>query len=146
MKIRQLAGILLLAFFSSLAIAGMTQPAPIAVTLNGDGSGSAIGDMVTARYSENDIEFIGCGIRVYDDGAGGTFHYGFCQASDSAENRAFCTTQRSDILDVMKATSDYSFITFAWNTAGECTQIGFSTQSFYLPEKPASAPGRSGRR
>lgn len=144
MKIRTFAGICLLAFFSSLAIAGITQPAPIAVTLNGDGSGAAIGDMVTARYSDNDIEFIGCGIRVYDDGAGGTFQYGFCQASDSAENRAFCTTLRHDMLESMKATSDNSFITFAWNAAGECTQIGFSTQSFYLPEKP-SMPGRGGR-
>ena len=122
MKIRNVAGIIQQALFSALAIAGNTQPAPIAVTLNGDGSGSATGDMVTARYSDNDIEFIGCGIRVYDDGAGGSFQYGFCQASDSAENRAFCTTQRSDILEVMKATSDYSFITFSWDAAGECRE------------------------
>jgi hypothetical protein len=25
-------------------------------------------------------------------------------------------------------------VTFSWNDQGECTRIGFSTQSFYLPE------------
>lgn len=142
MKTRHIACALALAFVSALAIAGNTQPAPIAVTLNADGSGNAIGDMVTARYSDNEIEFIGCGIRIYDDGAGGSFQWGFCQAADSADTRAFCSTMRNDLLDVMKATSDYSFITFAWNAAGECTHIGFSTQSFYIPEKAAAHPGR----
>ncbi|MBW3567249.1 MAG: hypothetical protein KY410_04695, partial [Proteobacteria bacterium] len=88
MKTRHIACALALAFVSALAIAGNTQPAPIAVTLNADGSGNAIGDMVTARYSDNEIEFIGCGIRIYDDGAGGSFQWGFCQAADSADTAA----------------------------------------------------------
>jgi len=46
---------------------------------------------------------------------------------------AFCSTFDPDLLDAMKSVSDFSFITFSWNVAGECTRIGFSTQSFYLP-------------
>lgn len=128
--------------FSVVAMAGYTQPAPVTITLEADGSGTAIGDMVTARFSDNDVEVIGCGIRVYDDGAGGTFQYGFCQATDSMETRGFCSTMRSDILDTMKATGDYSFVTFAWNAAGECTHVGFSTQSFYIPEHTDKAKGK----
>lgn len=142
MKIIHIAGILLLAAFSTLAIAGYTQPAPVSVTLNPDGSGHATGDMVSARYSDNDIENIGCGTRIYDDGAGGSWYYGFCQARDASGVQSFCATERADLLDIMKATSDYSFITYTWNSAGECTHIGFSTQSFYIPEKAASHPGR----
>lgn len=145
MKTTTITAALVFALFSMLAIAGITQPAPVTVTLNVDGSGSATGDMTTARHSDNDVEFIGCGVRVYDDGAGGSFQWGFCQVGDSADNRGFCSTMRTDLLEIMKATSDYSYITFSWNTAGECDHIGFSTQSFYIPEKATSAPGRSGR-
>jgi len=39
----------------------------------------AQGDLWTARTADNDVEFIGCGTRVLDDGAGGTFLFGFCR-------------------------------------------------------------------
>lgn len=123
-----------LLLFSSMTLAGLVQPFSVLVTLNPDGSGSADGDMVSARFSDNDVEFIGCGIRAFDDGAGGVFHFGFCQAADSSDVRGFCNTDRADLLDAIKSTADYSFITFSWNAAGECTRIGFSTQSFYIPE------------
>lgn len=137
MKARHAAAIGILSLISSVAMAGLLQPAIVEVTINGDGSGSAFGNMVTARFAENDVEFIGCGIRVLDDGAGGTFEFGFCQAANSADVRGFCETTRPDLLEAMKATGDYSFITFSWNAAGECRGIGFSTQSFYIPDNKA---------
>jgi hypothetical protein len=36
------------------------------------------------------------------------------------------------------ALSDYSFITFSWIADGTCRAIGFSTQSFYIPDHGAS--------
>ena len=30
--------------------------------------------------------------------------------------------------------SDTSFVIFTWNADGECTFVGYSTQSFYLPD------------
>jgi len=137
MKARHAAAVVVLSLISSVAMAGLTQPAPVEVTLNSDGSGNAFGDMVTARFADNDVELIGCGIRVRDDGAGGTFEFGFCQATDSADERGFCQTDRPDLLEALKATADYSFITFSWNPDGECRSIGFSTQSFYIPDKKA---------
>ena len=39
-----------------------------------------------------------------------------------------------ELVITMAATADFSFITFNWDENDECTRIGFSTQSFYLPE------------
>lgn len=139
MQIKQLVAAATLVLLSSLGLAGFLQPFSVEVTINPDMSGGASGDMATARFSENDIELIGCGIRTFDDGAGGVFEFGFCQAvmDDGSEEglRGFCNTDRSNILDTLKATGDYSFVTFNWNAAGECTRVGFSTQSFYIPEQ-----------
>ena len=130
MKARYVLISAILAIFSSIAVAGLVQPAPILID---EANRFAQGDMWTARTADNDVEFIGCGTRVIDDGAGGTFLFGFCQAGDADEVEAFCSTFNQDLLDAMKSTSDFSFITFSWDENFDCTRIGFSTQSFYLP-------------
>jgi len=135
---KYLLSMLALIFSSSIVLAGLVLPAPVNIVINDDGSGAAQGDMVTVRFSENDIETIGCGVRSIDVGAGNVFEFGFCQATmddGSAEGLgAFCSTENSSLLDAMKAGNDYSFITFNWNADEECTRIGYSTQSFYIPE------------
>jgi len=123
--------------YALVAHAGQSQPAEVAVDLT---NLTASGDMLSARIDRDDDVFIGCGIRVFDDGAGGTFEFGFCQAEDNEGERAFCNTDSPGLLGAMKATSDYSFVTFSWDADGICTRIGFSTQSFYLPNR------RRGRR
>ena len=117
---------------SSTAIAGSVQPFPVDVDLVGLTSN---GDMVSARYSANDNEFIGCGIRKIEDGVGGIFSFGFCQSESAAGDRGFCNTQNPDLLDAISSSGEYGFITYSWNGDGECTRIGFSNQSFYLPKK-----------
>ena len=135
-----------LTLFSAAAFAGLAQPAPILITQNADGSGNAQGDMLTARNADNDVEFIGCGTRTIDTGTG-SFSFGFCQAANAAEEMAFCSTSNADLLDAVKAVSDYSFLTFGFDESGECTRIGSSTQSFYLPEKLEVfvPPGQQGK-
>ena len=130
MKIRNLLSIAALMLIAGGAYAGLTLPAPVLIDLD---LMIAQGDQATARNSKNDVELIGCGIRVFDDGMGGSFSFGFCQATDSDGVEGFCSTQRADMLDAMKATSAFAFITFGWDANGECTRIGYSTQSFYLP-------------
>lgn len=137
MKARHAIVIAGISLFSTGVMAGKVQPADVVVTTNGDGSGGATGDMVTARFADNDAVYIGCGFRTYDDGAGGSFQFGFCQAEDDAGRAGFCSTERQDLLEAMKATSDYAFVTFRWDAAGECDHIGFSTQSFYISDKKA---------
>ena len=132
MKILTKLVVVAVAVFTSIAFAGFTQPAEVDVDLI---NLAAHGDMRTARLDDDNDVYIGCGIRSFDDGAGGTTGFGFCQAEDSEGDVAFCNTDNQELLDVMKATSDFSFITFSWNEDGVCTRIGFSTQSFYLPKK-----------
>lgn len=123
----------ILALCSSIALAGKVQSVPVTVTVNADGSGQASGNMATARASANDVEYIGCGVRKFDDGAGGSTSYGFCQASDAAAVTAFCSTDNAELLDAISNVADYSFVTFSWNADGMCRMVGVSTQSFYIP-------------
>ncbi len=131
MKIKMLLIIATFTIFSTIAAAGEVRSVPVVVDTD---NMVAEGDMWTARNSKNDVEFIGCGIRNIDDGVGGVFTFGFCQAQDAEENTIFCFTENDDLLVAMSAISDYSFITFAWDENDECISIGNSTQSWYLPK------------
>ncbi|WP_428410031.1 hypothetical protein [Hyphococcus sp.] len=131
LKHKILAAGISVAFMSTAAIAGFKQPAPVDVDLV---NRVALGDMVSAQQAKDDVTFIGCGIRKFDTGAG-VVSTGFCQAGDADEEQFTCFTDNPELLDAMSSTADFSFITFAWNEDGECTRIGFSTQSFYLTDK-----------
>ena len=102
--------------------------------LNPDGSGTAKGDMWTARNADNDVDFIGCGLRSFNDGQGNVWQWGFCNSNNAAGEQGICFTENRALLDEMRAMSDTSFVIFTWNADGECTFVGYSTQSFYLPD------------
>lgn len=133
MRIKHVISIGALILGSSVALAGKVQPAPVLVTLNDDGSGSASGDMVSARFSDNEVEAMGCGIRRFDDGAGNSYEYAFCQATAADAVRGVCFTESPTLIKAVADVSDYSYISFAWNVEGDCIAIGSSTQSFYIP-------------
>lgn len=136
MKTKIAAAIAAAAMTGSAAFAGFIQPVTVEINMT---TGFAQGDMWTARTAMDDVSYIGCGVRSFDDGAGGTFETGFCQARDAASVQVTCFTQNSDLLDTIRL-ADFSYVTFSFvddgtGTGGfECTRIGFSTQSFYLPE------------
>ena len=136
MKLRNLWLSLALLVFTSVAYAGFTQPAVVEVDLTNSFAG---GDQLTARTSDNPDVFIGCGIRIFDN-ANNPFYWGFCQARDSEGESIQCFTQSPDLLEAMRSTSAYAYITFSWNPSTlECTRVGFSTQSFYLPDPDLKA-------
>lgn len=114
------------------AYAGFAQPAPVDVDLT---NGLAQGDQITARLDPDPDVFIGCGSRTILTGAG-VVRTGFCQAQDDAAEAVTCFTQDADLIDAIKATSDFAFITFSFIDDGaggfECRRVGTSTQSFYL--------------
>jgi len=135
MKTRYLSSITVLTLLAGFAYAGFVQPSPVAVDLV---NMTALGDQLTARTSAGNTEFIGCGTRHFDDGTGNSFRFGFCQARDADGDEITCFTENDNLIDEMRANSDYAWITFSWIDDGfggtECTRVGFSTQSFYLPE------------
>lgn len=133
MKIRYVLSITVLTLLAAVASAGLKQPAVVTIDFN---NMTAFGDQVTARIAADDVSFIGCGVRVFDDGVN-PFSFGFCQAGDSEENQIVCLTMNPNLLDAIKATSAFAFITFNWQDGGfggtECIRVGSSTNSFYLP-------------
>lgn len=134
MRKKQLIATGALVLTSSAALAGLATITPVSVTLNPDASGSALGSMSAARFSKNEVEYIGCGVRRIDTGAG-VVVFGFCQASNAAGVTGFCSSEDSALIASIGELADYSFITFSWNAAGVCRSIGSSTQSFYIPPK-----------
>ena len=134
MKTKRLLSITVLTLLAGIAYAGLVQPALVSVDLV---NMSAQGDQYTARTSDGDTELIGCGTRSFDDGTGNAFRFGFCQASDADGDEITCFTENDVLLDEMRVNGDYAFISFNWQDDGfggaECTHVGFSTQSFYLP-------------
>ena len=134
MKIRSILSIAALTLIAGGAYAGFSQPVPVTFNLV---NMTAFGDQVTARIAKDDVSFIGCGIRVTDDGVNPPFAFGFCQAGDNEGNEITCFTQNPNLLQTLGANSDFAFITFSWQDDGfggaECTRVGFSTQSFYMP-------------
>ena len=122
---------------TTAVFAGEESIQPVLITVEDDTSGQAWGSMSTARFSDNDVEMIGCGTRAWEGG----FRNGFCQATDAEGTYRGCYTEDSVLLDNMRATGDYSFVNFKW-APGEfnddvwplCTLVQFSTQSFYIPD------------
>jgi len=136
MRTKQVIAVAMLGLGSSVALAGLVQDQPVTVVLNPDGSGNAAGNMATARFSKVEFQFIGCGVRRTDDGAGGAnVTFAFCQAADAANVQGFCSTTNPGLVKTIDGLSDFSFITFSWTATGECRSIGSSTQSFYIPSK-----------
>ena len=134
MKIKHLLATVTLTLLAGLAYAGFTQPAPVIIDFD---NLTASGDQWTARTAKDDTSFIGCGTRNIDDGMGFSFRFGFCQAGDAEGNTVTCLTENPNLLDEMRANSSFAFITFSWSDDGAgnltCNRVGFSTQSFYLP-------------
>lgn len=125
---------ILLAGFSMSTLAGSSIDSPVEIDMEAK---SALGNMKTARFSSNEFEQIGCGTRTI--GATETdpaFSWGFCQAQVAEGESVICFAyDNPELVDQMKSLASFSFITFRWDDEGNCTYIGTSTQSQYIPSK-----------
>ena len=119
----------ILTFFTSTAFAGLHMPESVMVDVD---ERLAKGDIWTARFSDGEADFIGCGIYTLDDLNGSYAAFAFCQARDANEVVAFCATQNEGLIEAIRAIADFSSITFRWDENDQCTDIGSSTQSYYL--------------
>ncbi|MBB3169552.1 hypothetical protein [Simiduia aestuariiviva] len=130
---KQMIGFVL-ATFSTLALAGAAIDVPVEIDMD---SKVAFGNMKTARFSSNEFEQIGCGTRTFgandvDPG----FSWGFCQAQIIEGESVICFAyDKPDLIDQIKALDSFSFVTFRWDDEGNCTYVGSSTQSQYIPSK-----------
>ncbi len=129
MRTKSLVSATALLLFSSVASAGLALPLPVQIDFAGR---TAIGSMYAARTSANAFEYIGCGVRF---GVAGPI-FAFCQAGlgEAAEQQFACITTEPALIEAIHAISAFSLIVFAWDEEDNCTRIGNSTQSFYLPD------------
>lgn len=131
MFIKSILATMVLSFCISTASAGSTSEVP--VTIDTENS-IAYGNMVSARFSDNPDEIIGCGVRHYAFADGTEYSWGFCQARVEPGVVKLCSTTNPVLLDKMSNINDFSYISFGWDENDECTNVGFSTQSQYIPE------------
>ena len=132
MKIKTLIVSAIFTLASSLAFAGKYTEALVLIDTV---EKTAMGSTTAARFSENENELIGCGTRTFAFGDGTAFNWGFCQASLAEEENVLCFTEDANLIEQINSVSDNAFITFRWDDNGECTYVGHSTQSFYIPGK-----------
>jgi hypothetical protein len=118
-------------FGASLALAGATADVPVEIDFE---LKAAQGVQTSARFSDNDVEAIGCGARVTDLGDGETFSFGFCQATAASGETIVCTTFSPELVDAINSIANYGFISFSWSDEDECVSVRNSTQSVYIPE------------
>ena len=128
MKTRYVLSIAALSLVCTVASAGFVQPAPVTIDFT---IRAAQGDQYTARNSRNKFEYIGCGVRYFQSGS-----FMFCQAGvgEALAQQITCFSDNPAFFDAVKSISAFSFIQFRWDIDGNCTFIGNSTQSFYLPD------------
>lgn len=129
MKFKQLVLGAFLALVGGVAVGGQYAPAPLTIDFD---NLVATGDMYTARLAGNPGDLIGCGIRSPAPG----YTFAFCQArlGPSDDQLVQCFTEDPAHVATVGAMDDFSYVLFRWDADGNCTSVGNSTQSLYLPE------------
>jgi hypothetical protein len=131
MKKNLISIVVLSSFLTPTIWAGATSEMPVEIDLV---ERTAQGNMLDARFSDNEFERIGCGLSSTVHADGEITQQGWCQASLTKGENTICFTEHWALLDQIKAVDDYSFIKFRWDKLGDCTFIHVSTQSQYIPK------------
>lgn len=92
----------------------------------------AQGAIGAARNSADTVQNIGCVLTSTDAAAVS----GGCNATDASGNFAGCTTTDYDLLEVIKAQWESSYIQFEANSNGTCRTIRTFNDSYEQPKVP----------
>jgi hypothetical protein len=112
-------------------MAGATVDRPVTVQYFADNSGVAGGSLSTARFSENNIEYIGCNIQVTRQ-KGGIPIFALCQANTADRVVATCFTDNRDFIEAIGSIKEFSNISFQWSADGLCSSVIVNAQSFNI--------------
>lgn len=126
--------------FSLNAFAGFaTADEPVFVNTDG----FAGGVLHRVRSSNNDWEYIGCGVKRTADGL--LHDRSFCRAGDPSGVEVFCTIRDDSVAETLSSMTIYSYVAFAWNPdeileegqSPTCTRIDVSNDSWNFPAAKA---------
>jgi len=132
-----LASLAALVCVSAPVYAGGKDVRLVVVKITPDGMVEGTGSMGSSRNSLDSNQNIGCGLSASTSLAGVR---GFCSARDSGGAVASCNVTSPQLIEVIKAITDDSLISFQHPvpTSGQptCTLITISSSSLYEPKKP----------
>ena len=135
MKLMQLLLPAALLLLSSHAFAGEFRIAP--VTIN-EAHSWAEGNLIAARFSESDLERIGCAV------GNGVEHYAYCEAKDAEGLVAACLTDDPAMIETIASINTFSYVYFAWEgdiwigrpqPMPKCEHVTIATRSIHIPAK-----------
>ncbi len=118
--------------------AGGSVQSEVEIVDSGGGTFTASGSLASARFSDNDVEVIGCRLRG-TAGVGSDVH---CGARDSAGTTVNCLSTDAFIVEAVQAISAYSWLQIE-SVAGSCTQLHVSTRSQHIPKQRTQSSKKS---
>ncbi|MEP5764385.1 MAG: hypothetical protein ABJ308_07315 [Halieaceae bacterium] len=129
MKYFQFLSLIALSASSLLSHAGNSLTSEVEIVDNGGGSFLASGSLASARFSDNDIEDMGCRLL----GVAGAVNQVQCGAVDSAGTSVCCTSTDPFIIEAVQAIYAFSWLCIEM-TSGSCDRLFVSTRSLHIPD------------
>ena len=117
--------------------AGGSIQSPVEIEGSG-GTFTATGSLASARFSDNDVELIGCRL-LGTAGVGSDVH---CVARDSAGTTVTCFSTDAFIIEAVQAISAYSWLRIE-AAGGDCTHLYVSTRSQHIPDQRTQSGKKS---
>ena len=127
-----IAGITFTIIFATTAHAGIgNQLDSVVVAVDqGDGTTVVEGNMTAVRFSEDDVQSIGCSVRNHPSGS----PLVVCNANDLDSNSYFCFSFDSAIADALQSVSPYSWLQYQYdNVTNERIRLVVSVRSHHIP-------------
>jgi hypothetical protein len=120
LRVHSAAGIAISLIVAGTALAGSHGPIPVELYTDAAGLRAARGTLRDARFSADNVQYIGCSVSVYEAGD----VVGHCTAKNAAGLARSCSTTAPGMLKNINAVNAASFIYFSVNADGQtCDRV-----------------------
>ena len=101
------------------------------ITDLGEGFTRVEGSLVGIRFSDDEIQWLGCSIFAFKDEVSKRVT---CLARDLGGNPYFCFSFDPALVEAVRSMSPYSYVAYVYGETGECESIGVSIRSHHIPD------------
>ncbi|MFY2558928.1 hypothetical protein ACN469_14965 [Corallococcus terminator] len=126
---QRVAGILATALVGTAAWAGQKTASPVVVNST---SRKAWGSLASARDTADNIQNIGCQVNTPASGPPSVL----CFAQGPTSPMVTCYSTNAALVEAARDIHGDSYLYFAWDTIGTCTNISVANASQYAPKAP----------
>ncbi len=92
----------------------------------------AYGSLGSARNSADTVQYIGCYISAYSNGA----EYVGCFARNAANTYVSCSSSVPQIINAVRALGGDGYLYFDYDASGACTSVDVRQVSYFVPRIP----------